>query len=293
MELLAVVLSGFMAIISPLNFGGEMIAAQQLKQQLVSAEDLTVRIDNTPSYQIVQGKIDRVRIAGKGLVPIKDIRIAQLDIETDPIALKGLRAKLAQPLQAGINLILTEADINRALQSPTILNQLKQIGGQALGSQAARQINRYTFSNPRLTLLGEQRLNIKVDLKERGYPDILTLEIETDIAVESGKLLKLENTSITANGQPLYAPLTRRIIAGVNRQLDLDKLERLGMTARLLKLSFQAKQIQATSFVQVRPEAVSKLQRFRPKPMQTGRNARPQLQSDRGPLPIAANPQSN
>lgn len=261
MEFLAVLLSGLLTILSPLNTGGELLAAQQLKKQFVAVEDLTVRIDNTPSYQIIQGKIDQVRIAGTGVVPVRDVRIQQLDIETDPIALQGLKAKLAQPLQAGVKLVITEADINRALQSPQIIDQLKRIGGQALGAQAAQQINRYSFTNPRVRFLNNQRVQAQVDLRERGYPDTLTLEVETTIVPQAGKTLELTDTEITANGQPLYAPLTRRIIAGVNQQLDLDRFEQLGITARILQLNFTPAQVEVASFVQVRPEAVAKLRR--------------------------------
>ncbi|NJN48618.1 MAG: DUF2993 domain-containing protein [Alkalinema sp. RL_2_19] len=150
MEFFAVLLSGLIAIVSPINFGGEAIATQQLKKQFFAVEDLAVRIDNTPSYQIAQGKIDQVRIAGKGIFPVKDFRIDTLEVETDPITLAGLKAQLAKPLQAGVKLVMTESDLNQALQSPSIIAQLKQLGGKALGSQAAGQIDRYTFTNPQI-----------------------------------------------------------------------------------------------------------------------------------------------
>ncbi|MBE9032929.1 DUF2993 domain-containing protein [filamentous cyanobacterium LEGE 11480] len=262
MEFLAVLLSGLIAIISPINFGGEAIATQQLKKQFVTVENLTVRIDNTPSYKIAQGKIDQVRIAGKGLFPMRDLRIDTLEIETDPIALAGLKAKLAKPLQAGVKLVLTEQDLNQALQSPTIVNQLKQLGGQALGSQASEQIARYTFVNPRLALLSAQRIRVEVDLQERGYQDRLKLKIETDVTVQSGKSIQLTNTNITTNEQPIYAPLTRRLIAGVNQQLNLDRLEKSGITARILSLNFSQNQAHITTFVQVRPDAQLQLKRI-------------------------------
>jgi hypothetical protein len=255
MELFGILLSGLIALISPANFAGEAIVAQQLKHQFVAVEDLAVRIDNTPSYQIMQGKIDQVRIAGKGLFPLADCRIERLEVETDPIALQGLKTKLAQPLQAGIKLVITEQDLNRALQSPKVIEQLKQFGEKAFGAQATAQIARYTIINPQVTFLGAQRLRIEVELKEQGYPDSLKLKIETDITLESGRSIQLTNTDITTNDQPLYPPLTRRLVAGLNQQLNLDRLEKFGLTARLLKLDFSQQQAEIAVFVQVRPEA--------------------------------------
>ncbi len=260
MEWFAILLSSLIAIISPANFGGEAIVAQQLKRQFVAVEDLAVRIDNTPSYQIIQGKIDQIRIVGKGLFPLADLRIDTLEIETDPITLEGLQAKLAQPLQAGVKLVMTEQDINRALQSPAVVDRLKQLSGDLLGAQATDQIARYTLVNPQLTLLGRQRMRIEVELQEQGYPDTLKLTIETDITLASERSIQLTNTSITTDDQPVYPPLTRRLVAGLNQQLNLDKLEQFGITAYLLKLDFSQQQAQIAAFVQVRPEAQRYLQ---------------------------------
>jgi hypothetical protein len=261
MEFFAVLLSGLLAILSPINFGGEAIVAQQLKKQFVSVEDLVVRIDNAPNYQVIQGKIDQVRIAGKGLYPIADLRIDTLEVETDPITLKGLKAQLAKPLQAAVKVVLTEADLNKALQSPAVMQRIKQIGGKALGSQAADLLNQYEFANPRIAFLSNQRLRVDLDLKSNTSPDQLKINIETDVTVAAGQSLELTNTTINANDQPFYPPLTRRIVEGVNQQLNLDRLENDGITARILKLDFSQKQATIAAFVQARPESVQLLKK--------------------------------
>jgi hypothetical protein len=259
MEFFAVLLSGLLAILSPINFGGEAIVAQQLKKQFVNVEDLVVRIDNAPNYQVIQGKIDQVRIAGRGLYPIADLRIDTLEVETDPIALKGLKAQLAKPLQAAVKVVLTEADLNQALQSPAVMQRIKQIGGKALGSQAADLLNQYEFANPRIAFLSNQRLRVDLDLKSSSSPDQLKINIETDVTVAAGQSLQLTNTTINANDQPFYPPLTRRIVEGVNQQLNLDRLENDGITARILQLDFSQKQATIAAFVQARPESVQLL----------------------------------
>jgi LmeA-like phospholipid-binding len=261
MEFFAVLLSGLLAILSPINFGGEALVAQQLKKQFVTVEDLVVRIDNAPNYQVIQGKIDKVRIAGRGLYPIADLRIDTVEVETDPIALQGLQAQLAKPLQAGVKVVLTEADLNKALQSPAVMQRIKQIGGKALGSQAADLLNQYEFASPRIAFLGNQRLRVDLDLKSNTSPDQLKINIETDVTVAAGQSLQLTNTTINANDQPFYPPLTRRIVEGVNQQLNLDRLENDGITARILKLDFSQKQATIAAFIQARPESVQLLKK--------------------------------
>jgi LmeA-like phospholipid-binding len=261
MEFFAVLLSGLLAILSPINFGGEAIVAQQLKKQFVSVEDLTVRIDNAPNYQVFKGKIDQIRIAGKGLYPIADLRIDTLEVETDPIALAGLKPQLAKPLQAGIKVVFTAADLNKALQSPAVMQRIKQIGGKALGSQAGDLIDQYDFVNPHVAFLGDRHLQVEVDLQAKGQPDKLKLKVETDVTAIAGQSLELTNTTITTNGQPFYPPLTRRIVEGVNQQLNLDRLEKYGITARVLKLDFGQQQATIAAFVQARPESVQLLKK--------------------------------
>ncbi|NJN48617.1 MAG: hypothetical protein HC805_00895 [Alkalinema sp. RL_2_19] len=100
-------------------------------------------------------------------------------------------------------------------------------------------------------------------MNERGYSEVLKLKVETDIQAESGRSLKLTNADITVNGQTLFPPLTRRLIAGVNQQLNLDRLEQSGITARILHLDFSQGQVNVATFMQVRPEAIAIFKRRR------------------------------
>jgi LmeA-like phospholipid-binding len=255
MNFLATLLSVLITLISPIGFGSEQLIAQQIRQRLHQVEDIQVRIDNAPNYQIVNGKIDKIWIAGKGISPIAGLRIETLEIETDPIALQGLKAKLAKPLQAGIKVVLTESDINQALASPTVVKRLQNIGINAIGSSsAANQIAKYNLINPRVEFIDNQRLRLQADLTEPGQPDMLKIKIETGISSDRGRLIQLTDTTITANGQPVYAPLARRIIQGINQELDLDRLEKRNITARILNLDLSHQQISLATFVQIRPQ---------------------------------------
>ena len=85
MEWLAIILSGILAAISPAGVILDRLAADALRSQVAGVEELAVRIDNTPSYQVLQGKIQRVRLASRGLEPIPQLRLAVLELDTDPL----------------------------------------------------------------------------------------------------------------------------------------------------------------------------------------------------------------
>jgi hypothetical protein len=78
--------SSLLALVSPVGLVVDQIALNAIRSQFEKVDQLQVRIDNAPSYQLLQGKVERVRIAGRGL-QLKQIRIAAIELETDPINL--------------------------------------------------------------------------------------------------------------------------------------------------------------------------------------------------------------
>jgi hypothetical protein len=246
MEFLAILLSSLIGLVSPLGIVSERVAESTLRKQFVSVEELHVRIDNAPTYQLVQGKLDRLRIAGRGLVPQKEIRIDTLELETDPIALQGLRFKFVKPLQAGVRLVFKQDDINRALRSPTVTAQLHNL---------VRRNERYTLLNPNVAFLNKGRVRVQADLQEKGYSDKLAIVAEADPKIIAGRTLQLQNLRVTANGQPVPDPIVQGLAKTVAARVDLRQLEQSGVTARVLNFDIQPNQLELATFVQVRPTA--------------------------------------
>ena len=253
MEFLTIFLSSLVGLISPTGVVADRVAANAIRSQFVQVESLRVRIDNAPSYQIISGKVDRVRVAGRGLFPLSDLRLEALELETDPIALHGLRAKLAQPLQAGLKVIITKADLNRALQSPTLTARLKNLGIRSLNQQDAEQAQRYDLLNPQIDFLPNGRLHLQVNLKEQGYPDTLAITAETGIELIAGHTLHLINPTVLIDHQPVPEKLVRALADGASQRLDLRQLERSGTTARILQLQITPKHLQIATYIQLRP----------------------------------------
>ena len=196
-----------------------------------------------------------LRLAGRGLSPIKDVRIEALELETDPIVLQGLTPKLAQPLQAGLRLVLKPDDLNQGLRSPIVTTRLRNLGIRFLQRRESQQLERVDFQNLRLECLPSHRVRLQAELQEQGYPDKLAIVAEADLTVEAGHTLKLVSPTLLVNGKPAPAQITQAIAQAVSRQLDLRRLEKSGITARILKLQIDPTQIQLAAFVQIRPSA--------------------------------------
>jgi LmeA-like phospholipid-binding len=255
MEFLTIFLSSLLGLVSPTGLVVDRLAENTLRSQFVSVEQLQVRIDNAPSYQILGGKVDRLRVAGRGLFPVKDVRIEALELETDPIALqrRGRRFKLAEPIQAGVRLVLRSDDLNQALRSPTVTARLRNLGIRLLRRREAEQAERYDLVNPQVTFLPNQRIRLQVELQEQGYPEKLAIVAEAEPQVVSGRSLRLINLTLLVNGQPAPKQIVSAIAQLFDR-FDLRQLEKSQITARVLKLQVDPTQLQLAAFVQVRPD---------------------------------------
>ncbi|HEY9749133.1 MAG TPA: DUF2993 domain-containing protein [Allocoleopsis sp.] len=257
MEFLTIFLSSLIALVSPAGLVLDRVAENAVRSQFKSVEQLQIRVDNAPSYQIVQGKAEKVRIAGRGLFPLPEFRIAALEVETDPIDVNprgGKGLKLDRPLQAGVHLVLTQADINRALSSPTVTKRLRDLGASTLDDSEAKQVQRYDFLNPQVELLPNNRIRARVELQEQGQSDRLQITVESGLAILAGKRLQLVEPRISVNGEAVPQEILDPIAKGVTERFDLDQLAGPEITARLLQLKVvPEQQIDLVAFVRAEP----------------------------------------
>lgn len=99
------------------------VAEATISQQLDSAKNVDVDIQSD-LFKMLQGQADSVSFEGQGLV-IKDIRVEDIKVQTDKVDINPLSAvfgqvELNKPVNAKVRVVMTEADINRALTSKYI-----------------------------------------------------------------------------------------------------------------------------------------------------------------------------
>lgn len=268
MELLVILLSGLIALISPVGFVADRVAESAIRKQLAGAETLEVRIDNAPSYQLLQGRADRIRIAGRGVFPLKGVRLEVLEVETGELQLdaqrliKRGRTRLEQPLQTGVRVVIRQADLVQALKSQTVLDRLRKAGFSILSDRESKRDQRYQLINPRIDFLDNQRLRLQVQVQERGDPATLDIFAESGIEVVAGRQIRLVDPILRLNGEPAPENLLKSIADGVFERSDLRQLEKSGTIARILQLKINSKQLELAAFVQIPPATNSRKNAF-------------------------------
>lgn len=261
MEFFIILVSGVLGLLSPAGLVIDRTALDAIRSQFEKVEQLQVRVDNAPSYQLLQGKVERVRIAGRGLqLKRQDIRIAALELETDPIdfdprSLGQKKPKLKRPIDAGVRLVLTQQDINQALQSPVVTAGLRNLSISELRNSADDSVQRYNFVNPRVEFLGNNRLRFQVELQEQDNTKPLAITVESGLSVVVGRQLQLVKPSVLVNGQAAPNQIVSAIATNISQRLDLGNLEGYGLRSRILQLKVTPHKLEIAAFLRVEPSS--------------------------------------
>ncbi|MGB3671151.1 MAG: DUF2993 domain-containing protein [Phormidesmis sp.] len=262
MELITVLLSSLLLLISPVGIVVDQVAENAIRDRLLSAESLDVRIDNGPSYQLLQGKVSKVRIAGRGIVPFPGLRFEVAELETDAIdlAFDQLRqgeVVLDEAFQGAAHLVLTEADVNTFLASPFVLERLAQIKIGSLTPAQARERDRYRINTPTIDFLANNRLKLSVELEDLVQTGSLMIEAETGLIISEGQQLILVEPQLIVNGQPAPDRLLKAILGDFNERISLQQLDERGITARVLDFAVMPDSLDLALWVRVDPSVTA------------------------------------
>ncbi|MEY4518449.1 MAG: hypothetical protein RLZZ499_1048, partial [Cyanobacteriota bacterium] len=283
MEILTIVLAGLLGIGSSGGIVLDKIAQGTIRSQVISVEQQAVRIDNQPNYRAAQGKLARVRIASRGVRIKPGIRIASLDLETDPLAVKlakiklsnidRLRESLTAPAAGAVKVVLTEKDLNQALQSTEIQAQLQNTLNRLIVSRAGSTNISYQLADIQLKLRPKNRLqvsfklsrprtnlNLESNLESNATPGTyqtknpsreLAISLELTLKVINGKKVRILNPQGTVNGRPMSSRLLNGFATGISDRLNLNTLSEDGILARILQLEINEDNLQLISFVRL------------------------------------------
>ncbi len=268
MELSLLLLSGLLSVVTAGGLVLDVLAGNSLNNQVHSAEELVIRIDNIPSYQLATGKVDRLRIASRGVNIRSLVKIDTLEIETDPIDLNlrqlqtnnlaGIRKSLRKPFQGAIRLIITERDLNQSLQSAEIQSQLQELLNRLIKQKTGSSAFSYQLLNPRLKFLEKNTIGLEFELSRieggRSRFQELSMSLECQIKIIEGTKIELVKLKGTINNRPLSARLLQGFAKGISNRLNFDNLEQNRMFVRLLQLKINNNQIELAAFVRIHQE---------------------------------------
>jgi len=252
-EAIVIVLTSLLGLVGTPGIILDRVGADLLRQQLYKAEQLELRIESAPNYQILLGTVDRVRLAGRGIYPTEFLRIDTVDVETDPIsidpsALQAGKVTLRKPLQAAARVVLKAADVNRALRSPQILQAFQGLEID-LGNG---RIDKFDLIDPEVIFVSGNLLKLRMKLKPADpTKPVLDIEAEAKLNLIDGTRLKLEGVSINLQGVKFPDEILQRFTDNLNTILDLKQLESRSILARVLKLEITDTNLQVIGFVRI------------------------------------------
>jgi hypothetical protein len=258
MEWLTGIVAGFLLILTPAGLIIDQVIANRIRTQVQQVEVLAVRVDNVPAHQILEGKIDRVRIATRGLEPIANLRIDTLELDTDPIdfnirQLSGvnIRQALRKPLQGGIRLLVTATDLNRALASDTVKNTLQNLLNRSLPEQAPKF--RIIAATVNFDSRDRPKIQVQLEQGEGTAKETLDLAVEATLQVQAGRSLIISGPQATLNGRKLSRRILDGFVERLNERLDGRSLEKNGFWVRVLQWQLEGGKLEAAGFVRVEP----------------------------------------
>ena len=259
MELITIVLSGLLTLISPVGLVADHVAEGLIRERIYQADVLDVRIDNVPNFQLVGGHVDRIRLAGRGVYPIPEFRIDTLDVETDPIdldlpALRSGRFALKEPIQSAARLVLKTEDINMLLRSQRVQASLDKLRFNLPGGRE-REANRYGLKHPQIEFLAGNRVRITVDLEDRVLGEKVEALLESGLEVTGGSRLTLLEPIIVIDNEPVPQQLINAFLEGVNPALTLKQFEDMSVVARVLQFELRPEALDLAVFVRVNPDS--------------------------------------
>lgn len=264
MEFFTILLSSVLGLVAPAGLVVDRTAENAIRSGLQQAERLEVRVDNAPSHQLLQGKVERVRVAGRGLrLKQQNVRIAALELETDsidldPRSLGKQKLKLRRSLQAGVHLSLEQQDLNQVL--PTLIARIQEfvipeLGGDRESRSDSNSNSNYRFINPRLELLANNRLRFQVQLAAEGDDEPLAIVADSGLAVTKGRQIQLVQPTVAIDREAVAQDIVDEIATNLSQELDLRRLEAYGLQVRILQLKIESQKLELVTFVRLDPSS--------------------------------------
>lgn len=263
MELFTILMSGLLAAGSPLGLVVENIMGDRLDQRLPVTEELTVRIDNLPAHQIMDGEIDRLRIAARGVKLLSDFRLDTVELETDALSfdLEQLRQQqfnadtLREPMQAGVKLVFTETDLNTALRSPQIRATLQPLINRLLTRPGSLNPAQVRLTEASIDMLGENRFqfvgNIAQTDPQTGTEQISELQLAFTLNLARGSQVDWLEAEGYLDGVAVNPMMLQGFSQAMGERLNLQRFQGGGVTARFLQLAINEQQMQMAMFIRV------------------------------------------
>ncbi len=278
MELLVSILSGILAIATSVNMVGDTLVEKKIRSQVQAVDTLVVRIDNAPNYDVLGGKVQRVRVATRDLKISSAIAFKALEIDMDGININlkefiqedlvteiddvptlRLRELFESPVQMASRIVLTQEQLDSILQSQTVNFTLSQRLTDTLNGLSDNDAE-FTINSFKLDLIDTNRLALRANIidlegeyEARG--EELNVDWELSIKVLDGSNFEFFDQKLYIEGEEIE-PENDVLIA---RPVTLRVLEELGLNVRVLQWNSDQDELELALSVRANKDAASAL----------------------------------
>jgi hypothetical protein len=209
-----------------------------IKSQVDQAEEINVDVRANP-LQLAQGEVESVAVSGVGVVIQQDLRMETLEVNAGKVSINPLSAafgkiEFTQSTDADAEVVLTEADLNRALRSDYLGAKL-----QNLKVQLADQVVTVDIQQAELRLIdgGKLAFDAQVLQRETGEVGLLSIMAKPHLQ-DNGQRISLEDISET-DRQTLPPEVAAALFQAAIDLLDLRQFELKGISLQLQNLDIQ------------------------------------------------------
>jgi LmeA-like phospholipid-binding len=209
-----------------------------LSSQLDEVESLDVNVKADP-FQLLQGHVDTVAIDGEGLVMQKSLRVEELHMQVDTVAINPLsvafgKLELTEPVQGTASIVLTQADINVAFNSGYIRDKLQHQTVDINGESVVIVPEKIDFNLP-----GESRVQVDATLRLKENNQIQRIAFAAVPNVShDGKKIHIENVEY-AQGKEMSPTLTKALVDASSEILNLNNFDLKGMSLKIKTLAVE------------------------------------------------------
>ncbi|MBD2482776.1 LmeA family phospholipid-binding protein [Planktothrix sp. FACHB-1365] len=218
------------------------LAEMTLASQLDEVEELDVNV-NTDPIKLVQGQVDSATISGTGMVMKSDLRMEKMEMKTSEISINPLsvafgQIELKHPTQATAEVVLTEADINRAFNSDYILKKLQGLEIAVEGNQNIIDTQAVEFKLP-----GDGRFFLQAYLisHPKGESSKIAFTALPEVSSDR-KTIQLKDIQYSQGGN-VSPELTQALIDESSELLNLDNFNLKGVNLRIQRLNLEPQKI--------------------------------------------------
>ncbi|MBE9187315.1 DUF2993 domain-containing protein [Microcoleus sp. LEGE 07076] len=217
----------------------DKVAEIAITSKLDKSENLSVTVNTDPA-QLAQGEVEEVAVEGKGLVMQQDLRVEELEINVKDIAVNPLSAmfgtiELNGPAFGKARAVLTESDINRALNSEYISRKLQNLQVSVDGKPLTIDVKTVEC---KLLSSGKIDLNAEVLVRETTANEKICFTAKPHVAAD-GWAISLQDVEYPEN--PEFSPeLTAAFADKAGEVLNLRNFEIEGMSLRIQQLNVEA-----------------------------------------------------